>query len=74
MCEKATYLQNMSFRRALNEFFFLIWLKVQVPAVAMVHTIVLFLKLAPHSKIQFENITRFTWRITGKTHEIQART
>ena len=30
----------------------------------------LFSKLAPHPKIQFENSTRFTWRIIGKSDEI----
>ena len=29
-----------------------------------------FFKLAPHSKIQSENSTHFTWRITGETDEI----
>ena len=33
-------------------------------------TVRFFFKLAPHSKIQLENSTHFTWRITVKTDEI----
>ena len=29
-----------------------------------------FLKLAPHSKLQFENSKRFAWKITWKTDQI----
>ena len=32
--------------------------------------LVRFLKFGPHSKIQFENSTSFTRRVTGKTGEI----
>ena len=33
-----------------------------------------FFKLAPHSKMHFENITRFTWRFTEKLMKYSLRT